>query len=90
MNLAGFLISFLSFIDQCPTRVVTAAGQCLTTLTEDNKEMQAQFQAHSEYTQTLLATLQKFAPNTAQPLVYVLTSGNNKRICPNNEFNHNP
>ncbi|ORE09803.1 ARM repeat-containing protein [Rhizopus microsporus var. microsporus] len=74
LNLAGFLISFLSFIDQCPTRVVTAAGQCLTTLTEDNKEMQAQFQAHPEYTQALLITLQKFAPNTAQPLVYVLAS----------------
>ncbi|KAG1468335.1 hypothetical protein G6F56_003891 [Rhizopus delemar] len=64
INIVGFLILFLSFIDQCPTRVVIAAGQCLATLTDNNKDICAQFQEHPEYTQTLYSVLQKAGDNS--------------------------
>ncbi|KAI8644157.1 armadillo-type protein [Parasitella parasitica] len=59
LNIVAFLISFLSAADQCPTRVVVAAGQCLTTLTDDNKDINVEFQSHPEYAQTLLNVLSK-------------------------------
>ncbi|KAI7895572.1 armadillo-type protein [Mucor mucedo] len=60
LNIVTFLISFLSAADQCPTRVVVAAGQCLTTLTDDNKDIYIEFQSHPEYIQMLLNILTKF------------------------------
>lgn len=60
LNIVTFLISFLSAADQCPTRVVVAAGQCLTTLTDDNKDIYIEFQRHPEYVQMLLNILTKF------------------------------
>ncbi|KAI8065835.1 armadillo-type protein [Gongronella butleri] len=60
LNLVNFFISFLAAADQCPTRVVVAAGQCLTTLTEDNKDIYIEFQNHPEYIQMLFGILNKF------------------------------
>ncbi|KAI8090914.1 armadillo-type protein [Gilbertella persicaria] len=60
LNIVTFLISFLSAADQCPNKVVVAAGQCLTTLTDDNKDIYIEFQNHPEYIQTLLNILNKF------------------------------
>ncbi|KAI8372651.1 armadillo-type protein [Choanephora cucurbitarum] len=60
LNIITFLISFLSAADKCPNKVVVAAGQCLTTLTDDNKDIYIEFQNHPEYTQTLLGVLTKF------------------------------
>ncbi|KAI9364803.1 armadillo-type protein [Pilaira anomala] len=60
LNIVTFLISFLSAADQCPTHVVVAAGQCLTTLTDDNKDIYIEFQSHPEYIQMLLNILTKF------------------------------
>ncbi|KAF7721012.1 hypothetical protein EC973_005562 [Apophysomyces ossiformis] len=60
LNVITFLISFLSAADQCPTRAVVAAGQCLTTLTEDNKDIYIEFQNHPEYINTLFGILSKF------------------------------
>ncbi|KAI7904755.1 armadillo-type protein [Cokeromyces recurvatus] len=60
LNIVTFLISFMSSADQCPTKVVVAAGQCLTTLTDDNKDIYIEFQNHPEYIQTLLSILTKF------------------------------
>ncbi|KAI8083106.1 armadillo-type protein [Halteromyces radiatus] len=57
LNLINFFISFLSAADQCPTRVVVAAGQCLTTLTEDNKDIYIEFQNHPEYINMLFDIL---------------------------------
>ncbi|KAI7904918.1 armadillo-type protein [Cokeromyces recurvatus] len=54
MNLIPFLTSFLISGDSCPTRVILAAGQCLNTLTDDNKDLYIEFQHHSEYIQSLL------------------------------------
>ncbi|CAO0800124.1 unnamed protein product [Mucor circinelloides] len=54
MNIVTFLSSFLLSGDQCPTRVIIAAGQCLNTLTDDNKDLLIEFQNHPEYTQSLL------------------------------------
>ncbi|CAO3613695.1 unnamed protein product [Mucor fragilis] len=60
LNIVTFLISFLSAADQCPTKVVVAAGQCLTTLTDDNKDIYIEFQSHPEYVQMLFNILTKF------------------------------
>ncbi|KAL0092510.1 armadillo-type protein [Phycomyces blakesleeanus] len=60
LNIITFLISFLSAADQCPTRVVVAAGQCLTTLTDENKDIYIEFQNHPEYISTLVGILTKF------------------------------
>ncbi|CAO3617277.1 unnamed protein product [Cunninghamella blakesleeana] len=60
LNMINFFISFLSSADQCPTRVVVAAGQCLTTLTEDNKDIFIEFQNHPEYINMLFNILTKF------------------------------
>ncbi|GAA5801878.1 hypothetical protein HPULCUR_007335 [Helicostylum pulchrum] len=60
LNIVTFLISFLSAADQCPTHVVVAAGQCLTTLTDDNKDIYIEFKNHPEYVQMLLNILNKF------------------------------
>ncbi|KAI8887800.1 ARM repeat-containing protein [Backusella circina FSU 941] len=60
LNIVNFLISFLTAADQCPNQVVVAAGQCLTTLTDDNKDIQKEFEGHPEYTQLLLDVLQKY------------------------------
>ncbi|KAI8336346.1 armadillo-type protein [Chlamydoabsidia padenii] len=60
LNMINFFISFLSAADQCPTRVVVAAGQCLTTLTEDNKDIYIEFQNHPEYANMLFEILNKF------------------------------
>ncbi|KAG0166448.1 hypothetical protein DFQ28_007283 [Apophysomyces sp. BC1034] len=60
LNIVTFLISFLSAADQCPTHTVVAAGQCLTTLTEDNKDIYIEFQNHPEYISTLFGILTKF------------------------------
>ncbi|CAO3598218.1 unnamed protein product [Absidia cylindrospora] len=60
LNLIDFFISFLSTADQCPTRVVVAAGQCLTTLTEDNKDILIEFKNHPEYVNMLFDILNKF------------------------------
>ncbi|KAI8975665.1 armadillo-type protein [Mycotypha africana] len=60
LNIIAFLISFLSAADQCPTKVVIAAGQCLTTLTDDNKDIYIEFQNHPDYIQTMLNILDKF------------------------------
>ncbi|CEG78125.1 hypothetical protein RMATCC62417_12778 [Rhizopus microsporus] len=54
MNIVTFLSSFLTSSAHCPTRVVIAAGQCLNTLTDDNKDIYIEFQNHPEYTTTLL------------------------------------
>ncbi|KAG1051768.1 hypothetical protein G6F43_006048 [Rhizopus delemar] len=72
LNLVGFLISFLSFADQCPARVVIAAGQCLATLTDDNKDGCIQFQEHPEYAQTLFTILQK-ATDSSKLFICVLS-----------------
>ncbi|KAI8085753.1 armadillo-type protein [Gilbertella persicaria] len=55
MNLVSFLTSFLLNNGHCPSRVVIAAGQCLTTLTDDNKDLYIEFENHPEYTQSLLS-----------------------------------
>ncbi|KAI9488024.1 armadillo-type protein [Zychaea mexicana] len=60
LNIITFLISFLSSADQCPTHVVVAAGQCLTTLTDNNKDIYIEFQNHPEYVKMLFDILQKF------------------------------
>ncbi|ORZ14795.1 armadillo-type protein [Absidia repens] len=60
LNMISFFISFLSAADQCPTRVVVAAGQCLTTLTEDNKDIFIEFKNHPEYVNMLFDILNKF------------------------------
>ncbi|KAI9480385.1 MAG: armadillo-type protein [Benjaminiella poitrasii] len=55
MNIIPFLTSFLISGDSCPTRVIIAAGQCLNTLSDDNKDLYIEFQQHqSEYIQPLL------------------------------------
>ncbi|RUS17101.1 hypothetical protein BC937DRAFT_90414 [Endogone sp. FLAS-F59071] len=54
LNLIPFLVSFLSAADKAPVKVVVTAGQCLNTLTDDNKEIYFQFQSHPEYTQQLM------------------------------------
>ncbi|KAI8326715.1 armadillo-type protein [Choanephora cucurbitarum] len=58
MNLLSFLTSFLIHSHHCPSRVVIAAGQCLNTLTDDNKDIYIEFQNHPEYTQSLLSLVQ--------------------------------
>lgn len=94
LNIVTFLISFLSAADQCPTRVVVAAGninitdilerlyvnsnklgQCLTTLTDDNKDIYIEFQRHPEYVQMLLNILTKFE-TPDKLLIRVLACGN--------------
>ncbi|KAG2225776.1 hypothetical protein INT45_011444 [Circinella minor] len=60
LNIIAFLISFLSSADQCPTHVVIAAGQCLTTLTDNNKDIYIEFQNHPEYVKMLFDILKKF------------------------------
>ncbi|KAI8380805.1 armadillo-type protein [Blakeslea trispora] len=54
MNLISFLISFLIHSHQCPSRVVIAAGQCLNTLTDNNRDIYIEFQNHPDYIQSLL------------------------------------
>lgn len=76
LNLINFFISFLSSADQCPTRVIVAAGQCLTTLTEDNKDIYIEFQNHPEYINMLFNILTKF-DSPDKILVRVLACGNN-------------
>ncbi|KAI8138967.1 armadillo-type protein [Fennellomyces sp. T-0311] len=60
LNIISFLISFLSSADQCPTHVVVAAGQCLTTLTDNNKDINIEFQNRPEYVKMLQDILSKF------------------------------
>ncbi|KAI7868433.1 armadillo-type protein [Spinellus fusiger] len=71
LNVISFLISFLSAADQCPMRVVVAAGQCLTTLTDENKDIYIEFQNHPEYMTTLTGILTKFT-RPEETLVRVL------------------
>lgn len=107
LNMISFFISFLAAADQCPTRVVVAAGkyiylfiyclriclhkwwylhdvfflkkgQCLTTLTEDNKDIFIEFKNHPEYVNMLFDILNKF--NTPDKvLVRVLACGKKKK-----------
>ncbi|KAI9262021.1 armadillo-type protein [Sporodiniella umbellata] len=69
MNIITFLTSFLQASEHCPTRVVIAAGQCLNTLTDNNRDIFIEFQNHPEYTQRLLAIVQN---PQHDPLVQVL------------------
>ncbi|KAI9266494.1 armadillo-type protein [Phascolomyces articulosus] len=71
LNIITFLISFLSSADQCPTNVVIAAGQCLTTLTDNNKDIYIEFQNHPEYVKMLFEILNKFQ-DSSMILVRVL------------------
>lgn len=92
MNIVTFLSSFLLSGDQCPTRVIIAAGesdntwgdnqitdskpqnvgQCLNTLTDDNKDLLIEFQNHPEYTQSLLNIVNQHNDNI---LIQVLACG---------------
>jgi hypothetical protein len=74
LNIVNFLISFLTAADQCPNKVVVAAGQCLTTLTDDNKDITQHFESHPEYTQMLLDILQKYQ-TMDKMLVRILACG---------------
>lgn len=49
-------------------------GQCLTTLTDDNKDIYIEFQSHPEYIQMLLNILTKFE-SPDKLLVRVLACG---------------
>ncbi|KAI8987049.1 armadillo-type protein [Pilobolus umbonatus] len=69
MNIVTFLTSFLLSSDKCPNRVVIAAGQCLNTLTDDNKDIYIEFHNHPEYVQGLLSIVNDASKN---PLVQVL------------------
>ncbi|CEP07957.1 hypothetical protein [Parasitella parasitica] len=64
MNIVTFLSSFLISGEQIPTRVIIAAGQCLNTLTDDNKDLYIEFQNHPEYVQTLLNIIRQQHGNT--------------------------
>ncbi|KAI9247342.1 armadillo-type protein [Sporodiniella umbellata] len=72
LNIVSFLISFLTPSNQCPSRVVIAAGQCLATLTDNNKGICNQFQHHPEYTQTLYSVVQN-ANDSSKLLICVLS-----------------
>ncbi|CAO3653544.1 unnamed protein product [Mucor hiemalis] len=69
MNIITFLTSFLLCGEQCPTRVVVAAGQCLNTLTDDNKDLLIEFQNHPQYAESLFNIIKNENENT---LVQVL------------------
>ncbi|KAI7877836.1 ARM repeat-containing protein [Lichtheimia hyalospora FSU 10163] len=60
LNIIAFLISFLSSADRIPTRVVIAAGQCLTTLTDNNKDIYIEFQNNPNYIKMLYDIISKF------------------------------
>ncbi|KAI9312969.1 armadillo-type protein [Dichotomocladium elegans] len=60
LNVIAFLISFLSAADQIPNRVVVAAGQCLNTLTDNNKDIYIEFQNNSQYIKMLYDIVDKF------------------------------
>lgn len=94
MNIITFLTSFLLSGEQCPTRVVVAAGkihlkkdgnktvinlffwlkigQCLNTLTDDNKDLLIEFQNHPQYVESLFNIIKNENENT---LVQVLACG---------------
>ncbi|KAG2187982.1 hypothetical protein INT44_000732 [Umbelopsis vinacea] len=55
LNIITFLISFMTSADKCPLKVVVAAGQCLNTLTDDNKDIYIEFQNHPEYIDMLVS-----------------------------------
>lgn len=64
MNIITFLTSFLLSGEQCPTRVVVAAGQCLNTLTDDNKDLLIEFQNHPQYVESLFNIIKNENENT--------------------------
>ncbi|KAG2192496.1 hypothetical protein INT47_009695 [Mucor saturninus] len=64
MNIITFLTSFLLSGDQCPSRVVVAAGQCLNTLTDDNKDLLIEFQNNPQYVESLLNIIKHPNGNT--------------------------
>lgn len=80
MNIVTFLTSFLLSGNQCPTRVVIAAGQCLNTLTDDNRDICIEFQNHPEYIQSLLNIVNNNNDNTDHVLVQVLACGKTRAI----------
>jgi len=55
LNIITFLTSFMASADKCPRKVVIAAGQCLNTLTDDNKDIYIEFQNHPEYIEMLVS-----------------------------------
>ncbi|CAO3668115.1 unnamed protein product [Umbelopsis ramanniana] len=55
LNIITFLTSFMTSADKCPLKVVVAAGQCLNTLTDDNKDIYIEFQNHPEYIDMLVS-----------------------------------
>lgn len=78
MNVVAFLTSFLVSGHECPTRVVIAAGQCLNTLTDDNKDICIEFQNHPEYIQSLLNIVNN-NENADHVLVQVLACGKDNK-----------
>lgn len=54
-DIVTFLTSFMAAADKCPRKVVIAAGQCLNTLTDDNKDIFIEFQNHPEYIDMLVS-----------------------------------
>ncbi|KAG0748612.1 hypothetical protein G6F23_001752 [Rhizopus arrhizus] len=68
MNIITFLTSFLISSAHCPIRVVIAAGQCLNTLTDNNKDIFIEFQNHPEYVQNLLSIVNDHSNNLVQVL----------------------
>jgi hypothetical protein len=77
MNIVSFLISFLISFEQCPTKVVIAAGQCLNTLTDDNMDICMDFQSHPDYAKSLFSIISK-NDNPNQILVQVLSCGKSR------------
>ncbi|KAI9343018.1 armadillo-type protein [Pilaira anomala] len=72
MNIITFLTSFLLSGGQCPTRVIIAAGQCLNTLTDDNKDLLIEFRNNPQYVESLLNIVKNSNENI---LVQVLSCG---------------
>ncbi|KAI9259959.1 armadillo-type protein [Helicostylum pulchrum] len=70
MNIVTFLTSFLMSGEQCPTRVIVAAGQCLNTLTDDNKDLLIEFKNNPHYIENLLNIVKN---NSQNILVQVLS-----------------
>ncbi|KAG1473418.1 hypothetical protein G6F56_000961 [Rhizopus delemar] len=68
MNIITFLTSFLTSSEHCPTRIVIAAGQCLNTLTDNNRDIFIEFQNHPEYTQSLFNIINNHSNNLVQVL----------------------
>jgi hypothetical protein len=73
-NIVTFLTSFMAAADKCPRRVVIAAGQCLNTLTDDNKDIFIEFQNHPEYID-MLVSIVKNVTDEDYMLVRILACG---------------